>query len=383
MLNVYSAISTHKNFSVTETVGWGGNLNIVKDPPRSVMTRKITKVGMDNSLLDSIDGSGDRICEGVNKYARGVNPMVSVQYGNYNSGSSSQAQPSLVNKIMDKGSFRPPIIPLEARLPLSRQNRIKTCNITNPMINDYSKVSRGEYDKNLAKSIKDLVNVKDVESRVQNIKHSHQSMNPDQFVKAQVIHTPQTAGVKNIRYTQQTMNPENFIRNDLVKTSHTSGVQNIKYNLQNLNPEQFVRNSVLNTSANATPSSNIHIHMESEMPTQAIKDINTYSVSTNISQSKNVKKDNVEYHLYRNLPAHSTSTNVGGGGIYVRGETGQVKNTKKKLEVSMTSNVGKIGSVNENNGTKVNLKYKAQPVGDGFLEGRCSKPVVYTSNGVR
>lgn len=354
MLNVYSAISSNKNFSITETDGWGGNLDIKKDPVRSIYTRKITKVGMDNSLLDSIDDSGDRICEGVNKFARGVNPMVSMQYGNYNSGRSGQTQSSLVNKIMDKGSFRPPILPQEALLPLSRQNRIKTCNITNPMINDYSKVSRGDFDKNLARSIKDVLDVKDIDSRV-----------------------------KNIKYTQQQLNADQFVKKDVVQKTHTSGVKNIRYNHQPLNAKQFIHNDVVKTSVNAGPSANIYIYKESEFSNQPIKDKNTYSITTNISQSKNVKRDDVEYNLNRNLPSYSSRTNAHGGGMYVRGETGEVKNTKKKLEVSMMSNVGKIGSVNENNGTHVTLKYKAQPLGDGFLEGRCSKPVVYNNNPIR
>lgn len=169
--NTYSALRTRKNLTLPNIEGWGNNnnaLNIKKDPPRSIHTRKIVKVGEDNTLNELIDGSGDRASQSINMYARGVNPMVSMQYGNYNA-QQSRTQPSLVHKIMDKGSFRPPIIPLEDRLPLSRQNRLTTSNVVNPMIDDYTKVSRGTFDANMARSIKTLTNIKDVESRVRNI----------------------------------------------------------------------------------------------------------------------------------------------------------------------------------------------------------------------
>jgi hypothetical protein len=78
-----------------------------------------------------IDCSGDRICEGINKFARGVNPMVSVSYQNTgNAGingsatvQSSLPQAKLPHRIMSDGAFRPPILRQEDLLPLSRLPR--------------------------------------------------------------------------------------------------------------------------------------------------------------------------------------------------------------------------------------------------------------------
>ena len=52
-------------------------MNILRDPPKSVFTKRIDKVQDTDLLTKLIDGSGDRV-DGISVYARGVNPMVSV-----------------------------------------------------------------------------------------------------------------------------------------------------------------------------------------------------------------------------------------------------------------------------------------------------------------
>lgn len=106
---------------------WYTNTNILKLPAKSIQTRRRDKVGDDLQITDWIDDSGDRVCEGISKFAKSINPMVSVSYGNYNAGSggnpiaySGKTQASLPRKAMDNGAFRAPIRPLETLLPLSR-----------------------------------------------------------------------------------------------------------------------------------------------------------------------------------------------------------------------------------------------------------------------
>ena len=57
-------------------------MNILRDPPKSIMTRRIDKVGETSSITELIDGSGNRACEAISLYSRGINPFVSVDYGN-------------------------------------------------------------------------------------------------------------------------------------------------------------------------------------------------------------------------------------------------------------------------------------------------------------
>ena len=134
---------------------WGTNMSLLRDPPKSIYTRKIDKVGMTSEITEMIDESSDRACEAILVYARGVNPMVAVSYDNYgnnggqksgnvnqvglnvNGGSAKQAY--LPYRIMDKGAFRPPIRDQRDLLPLSRLPRIWTSSFTQPGFVDFSK----------------------------------------------------------------------------------------------------------------------------------------------------------------------------------------------------------------------------------------------------
>ena len=112
---------------------WGTNNNILKDPPKSIMTRRIDKVNQDGSLNEMMYDSGDRWAENLNVYARGVNPMVSVQYTNANGAPVKQPY-----RIMDGGAFRPPELRQEQLLPLSRLPRNVTEVETNKEFIDYT-----------------------------------------------------------------------------------------------------------------------------------------------------------------------------------------------------------------------------------------------------
>jgi hypothetical protein len=132
---------------------WGANMNILRDPPKSIHTRKIDKVGETSSITQMIQESGDRACEAIKVYARGVNPMVSVSYSNYgnNGGQRVEGQnnsgnvrrgagqaflPYTVNK---DGAFRPPIRAPQDLLPLSRLPRVWTSSYTKPGFADFTK----------------------------------------------------------------------------------------------------------------------------------------------------------------------------------------------------------------------------------------------------
>jgi hypothetical protein len=138
----YSALTSYGKATLPSVEVWNGNFDITKDPPSGIQTRRIIKVGENNDLLDWNDDSGSRINEMINIYARGNNPMVSVQYSNHgNSGSglmginggqggsnmegimTSGGGGKLPYRIMNEGAFRPPILRQEDLLPLSRMPR--------------------------------------------------------------------------------------------------------------------------------------------------------------------------------------------------------------------------------------------------------------------
>jgi len=135
----YDCLTTRRKITLPSVEMWNMNMNILKDPTRSITTRKIDKVGDTQSILLSQEASGDRIAEMINVYARGVNPMVSVSYDNYgnNGGSKSSFAKNASVKLPYKFEvFRPPIIRQEQLMPLSRQPREWFYALTNPYVND-------------------------------------------------------------------------------------------------------------------------------------------------------------------------------------------------------------------------------------------------------
>lgn len=134
----YSALHNYGRTTLPSVESWSTNNNIMRDPPKSITTRKIEKVGDTTFLNDIIDESTDRNSEAINVYARGVNPMVSVSYSN-NGNNGGQLSGNMVvgggnqgklpYRIMNGGAFRPPIVKPQDLLPVSRSSR-KNTNIT-------------------------------------------------------------------------------------------------------------------------------------------------------------------------------------------------------------------------------------------------------------
>lgn len=144
---------------------WGSNTNILRDPPKSITTRRIDKVFQNTDITNLVDDSGDRICDGINVYARGVNPMVSVSYDNNsnNAGISSsltnRTQARLPYPAFEGGAFRPPIYTQRDLLPLSRLPRAWFGTVSTPGFIDFSKTQQKPNDY---RAIKDMLNIYDV-----------------------------------------------------------------------------------------------------------------------------------------------------------------------------------------------------------------------------
>jgi hypothetical protein len=121
----YAAVRNHHAKVTMPSIegGWYTSSNIQKDPPKSISTRRIDKVGDTMATAIMIAESPDRQCEAINYYARGVNPMVSVDYGQGQAGT----QAYLPYTVARDGAFRPPVLyGVTNLLPLSRLPRILT-----------------------------------------------------------------------------------------------------------------------------------------------------------------------------------------------------------------------------------------------------------------
>ena len=136
----YSAITNSGKVTLPSVGSWGTNMNIMKDPPKSIMMRRIDKVGDTNEITKMIDNS-DRSAEAILRFARGVNPSVSVSYSNnggslQNFGNQQAKLPYSINK---DGDFHPPVQAPQNLLPLSRLPRNVTFAITNPTMPHFGK----------------------------------------------------------------------------------------------------------------------------------------------------------------------------------------------------------------------------------------------------
>ena len=80
----YSGVVGNRKVTLPSVESWGTNMNIMKDPPKSIFTRKIDKVSDTQEFQRMVESSiEDRQCENLQVYPRGVNPSVAVSYSNY------------------------------------------------------------------------------------------------------------------------------------------------------------------------------------------------------------------------------------------------------------------------------------------------------------
>ena len=137
----YSGIVNYGKSTLPAVEAWSTNINIVRDPPRAVMTRNVDRVGDTSEILATLASSEDRYCENINYYARGLNPMVSVSYGEAATvgNTSGNGEAYLPYRVMRDGAFRPPVWRQEDLFPLSRLPRNWTTVEPRPFSVDYSR----------------------------------------------------------------------------------------------------------------------------------------------------------------------------------------------------------------------------------------------------
>ena len=136
----YSSLVNSGKVTLPSVDSWGTNMNIIRDPPKSITTRRRDKVGENSDILKMIDNS-DRSSEAILRFARGVNPSVSVSYSNnggslQNFGNQQAKLPYSINK---DGDFHPPVQAPQNLLPLSRLPRNITFAVTNPTMPHFGK----------------------------------------------------------------------------------------------------------------------------------------------------------------------------------------------------------------------------------------------------
>lgn len=321
----YSGLTNYGKITLPSAESWGTNMNILRDPPKSIMTRKIDKVGENSSITEMIDDSSNRACEAIQVYARGVNPSVSVSYGNgQNMGgnltgiSGGGGQAKLPYRIMNAGAFRPPIWRQEDLLPLSRQHRSSTSAFTQPGFVDFSRKLRTcgtaentkeVYTKKLVASVRPtaVYRIDKPQSKPSQTKNA---------VKSTIINSV-NSGLRSMDITKQHVGvPINEINQNPMHAQATSNIGDITRVVPNKNimeTDRYIQDShtidmKVNTSSNIGNHTSIEdIFDTSVMP---IKDITAIDYIT----SKSRDGDGTTYIHEplvkdRNIPCHVASTN--------------------------------------------------------------------------
>ena len=416
----YSGLVNHGKVSLPSVSGWGTNLNILRDPPKSIKTRKIDKVGDTNLIIDDIEAGSDRICEAINVYARGVNPSVSVSYSNNGSNGGRRsggitnmrsAKPPI--QIMKDGAFRPPIRLQQDLLPLSRQNRLKTEIAPTPGFADFTKVVKKCGDASNTKEVKNnLLNVNSVPTKTYKLTPGVKENFEIKYVIQPSITNNVKTGVRGTDITQlvvkeptKELNRYN-IHADLItnKTDINNYVSNNgEISKDNYIQDQLVSDVTLNkTDINNYVSNNGDISKDNYIQDQLVSDVtlnktdlrhNTTSLNdiagvTNIPVFENiihtdassglkygekVKYLHEDLTLDKNLPIYSSTTNHGDSRVskIKHDYLNSVELSKNNPNYSFTTNSAKQGNY-VNVDRKANLRPRLEY---GGFHNNSSKPM--------
>lgn len=416
----YSGITTYGKTTLPSVETWGTNMNILRDPPKSIHTRRIEKVGEISNITATIDESHDRACEAILQYARGVNPMVSVSYSNNsNNGGKSTLQRSqggqafLPYRVVRDGAFRPPVLRQEQLLPLSRQPRNWTNAFTKLGFTDYSKKmkqcgtaeeTREVHDSILKVSARPTA-VFTVETPIEepyNVKYVIQ--NPHK-VSA-------NSGLKTLDYTTTNVKkPSNKIIDENMHVYANVNMSDNKYtNTSSKNTDPYLQNN-LNVFANANVSDNTKFFNNNQLETgRYLQDAVTTDAYSKMSSNKQItpideifdmsgikiqEKLNLPYNtqfkgageknnyshelkkLNKVLPNHVANTNKGQN-IH--------KTTRHENEIKFDRNMPIAAALsNKTNGRRgaddvMSRDYKLIPkINAGGFDGRGNRPLQSTS----
>lgn len=342
---------------------WGTNMNILKDPKKSVFTRRIDKVGETQEILNMQDASGDRICEMIKVYARGINPMVGVNYSNYGtnggqnrdvptisgavSTSNCTAQASLPYKAFDNGAFRPPILRQEQLMPLSRQPRVWTYAFTNPSFPNF--VKKMSCSTEQAKSIKKEDKMIRTQVRPTATYTLDNIIEPYEvnYVITNPIKISAHSGIRTMDLTTtEVKDPQNSINSDYTVTfaQTQKGSDKINKNAEStLNIEKYIIDNPL--EGNITTNPNLDIYLERHNnPNIRLKDPLHSSVQSGVMRPNGDKYLHQEENIERKLPIYSSHTGIGSNTLGTDLSLDREKILDKEvLQGSIYVNKGNIG----------------------------------------
>lgn len=391
----YSGLTNHGKITLPSVDSWGTNNNILRDPPKSIMTRKIDKVGANSSLTTMLDDSGDRSCEAIQVYARGVNPSVSVSYNNYgnNGGGLSGNLPGIGNnipqaslpyRIMNGGYYRPPANRLpgltDNLMSLSRQHRTSTSAFTQPGFADFSRKLRTcGTAENTKEVITNKLTTSILPTAVYKIEKPLERPSETKNAIQNTINYAVNSGIRPMDITEQNViEPTKEIYNNPL---HANAVSNVSDNRHvvidnnTMDTNRYIQdlesnNVVSNISSNLGNSTPIEDILDiSNIP---IKDINTISLTAPYS----VSGDGTTYihksmELERNMPVYNANTNKATNRVYKNKEHENEVVLERNIPISTFQNTTTLRGELDHGSRTVKLLEKISP---GGYTGNATKP---------
>jgi len=358
----YSGLVNHGKITLPSIDSWGSNMNIVRDPSKSIMTKRIDKVGETSSMTQMIEESSSRASEAIQVYARGVNPFVSVSYDNNgnNGGQSSgsfveggQRSAKLPYTIMKDGAFRPPILLQEDLLPLSRIPIENFSVLSNPGFVDFSKKMRSCGTAENTKEVKtDTLKACVRPTAVYKIEKSASQPYEIKNVIQPSIKTSANSGIRTMDITQKyTGKPTKEIDNTPLHARVQANFTQIRHvNNNEFNPDRYLQEPVsYNVSSNISSIKN-NVGNNEFNPERYLQEHVSYNVSSNISSIKNNVGNN-EFNPQRYLQ-EPVSYNVSSNISSIKNNVGNNEfNPQRYLQEPVSYNVSSnISSIKNNVG---------------------------------
>ena len=398
----YHGVVGYGKATLPSVVGYSTNLNILKDPPKMVMTRRRDKVGETSSITQMQQESGDRACEAIQVYARGVNPFVKVSYSNaannggqrtngFSNGGQAGRQAYLPHSIggngIGGGAFRPPVRSPQSLLPLSRLPRTNTSEFTKPGFADFTRKmmcpqpaakTAGVKTKRLRASVRPTAVYKIETPAMEPFEVRYVIQNPVKAVGSG------RSGTRTLDRTQQYVGTPT--RPTIAKPLHADAQTNLSEN-RHINNSQMdtgrFTQEVRASDVRSKLSQNIQAHSIDLTSNVDVRTQDLLNVAADAPLSGHTKIEYIhgDKRLERALPAHQSRTNRRQN-IHVRTEVEHQRELKMNRPVTQGST--NHGSVQRQAVDNISSRqYRLNPtVSPGGFDGRAGLPALQRGRGV-
>ena len=356
----YSGLVNHGKVNLPSVESWGTNMNILKDPPKSITTRRKIKVGETSSITQMIEESDGRSSEAIQVYARGVNPFVSVSYDNVgNNGGRTYGgivegggrSAKLPHRIMQDGAFRPPVLLQQDLLPLSRLPRTITNAFSNAGFTDFSRKLRTcGTDENTKEVKKNTLKTSVRPTAVYRIEKQAEKPFEVKYVIQPSIKNAVSSGVRPMDITQRHWGtPTKEINNDLLHPTAHSAISKVQHvNNNKFNTGRFTQDSLAHP-AYSNVSSIGHVDNNELESGRFLQNTLVHPAYSNVSSIGNVNNNELESERFlQDTLVHPAYSNVSSIGNVNNNELESERFLQDTLVHPAYSNVSSIGNVNNN-----------------------------------